>query len=309
MLKRCRIIAIVLGLGILSFQNGCSTFRELTNNSRQLSLKNDALEARSLTRAGNLDCQTGELANAEINQREAIKKNPFDPWLYERLAQTLSKRGQPGLAIEQMGRAVELSDGDPRLIVELGNLYFDRGDKHTASDQAKQALESEHRCGPALLLLGRIALVDQEPKKALHLFQRAAACNPPPPGIRLKIAEAYQLNGEWRLANHTIDSILLDFPVENYPENLVIAKAEGLIEMNQPSAAENFLLERQTRENFTPTMVYLLAAAQKRMQSYSDARNTLAAGAKAFPSYRVQFLEIRSEIEISAVKEQVAQKK
>ncbi|MDB4460638.1 hypothetical protein N9047_00440, partial [bacterium] len=89
--------------------------------------------------------------------------------------------------------------------------------------------------------------------------------------------------------------------MENYPENLVIAKAEGLIEMNQPSAAENFLLERQTRENFTPTMVYLLAAAQKRMQSYSDARNTLAAGAKAFPSYRVQFLEIRSEIEISAV--------
>ena len=308
-LKRMRIFAIVLGFGILSFQSGCSTFKELTNNSPRLSSKNDALVARSLTRAGNLDCQTGELANAEFNQRAAIKKNPFDPWLYERLAQTLSKRGKPDLAIEQMDLAVQYSDQDPRLIVELGNLYFDNGEKHTASDQAKRALESEHRCGPALLLLGRIALVDQKPKEALHLFQRAAACTPPPPGIRLKIAEAYQLNGEWRLANHTIDSILLDYPVENYPENLVIAKAEGLIEMNQPSAAENFLLERQSRENFTPTMVYLLAAAQKRMQSFSDARNTLAAGAKAFPNYRVQFLEIRSEIEMPTGKEQVAQQK
>ena len=51
--------------------------------------------------------------------------------------------------------------------------------------------------------------------------------------------------------------------------------------MNQLSAAENFLLERQASEVFTPTMVYLLAAAQKRMQSFSDARNTLAAGAQS----------------------------
>ena len=309
-LKRCRIIAIVLGFGILSCQNGCTTFSGLTNASPPLSFKNDAREARALTREGNLHCQSGELQNAEINQRKAIKKNPFDPWPHERLAQTLFKGGQIQEAIDQMTSAVELSDYDPRLIVELGNLYFDSGNKLTAADQAKQALEREHRCGPALLLLGRIALVDQDrTNEALRLFQRAAACTPPPPGIQLKIAEAYQLKGDWRLANNTIDSILLEFPVENYPENLVIIKAEGLIEMNQPFAAENFLLERQTSENFTPSMVLLLAKAQKKSESFGDARNTLAAGAKTFPSYRDYFLEIRSEIQIPAVTEQMAQKK
>ncbi len=308
-LKQARFFVVVLGLGVLSFQIGCSSLTGLANNSRGLSLNNDALEARALTRAGNLDCQTGELRNAEFNQREAIKKNPYDPWPHERLAQTLKKSGQPKEAIKEMTEAVELSDDDPRLVVELGNLYLDIGDIHTASNQAQQALEREHRCGPALLLLGQIALANQDPDEALHLFQRAAACSPPPPGIKLKIVEAYQLDGRWRLANNTIDSILLDYPVENYPENLVIAKAEGLIEMNQLSAAENFLLERQASEVFTPTMVYLLAAAQKRMQSFSDARNTLAAGAQAFPNYRVQFMEIRSQIEIPAVDERVAQRK
>jgi tetratricopeptide (TPR) repeat protein len=309
-LKRCRIIAIVLGFGILSCQNGCTTFSGLTNTSPHLSLKNDAREARALTRKGNLQSQSGELQNAEINQRKAIKKNPFDPWPHERLAQTLFKGGQLQEAIDQMTSAVELSDYDPRLIVELGNLYFDSGNKLTAADQAKQALEREHRCGPALLLLGRIALVDQDrTNEALRLFQRAAACTPPPSGIQLKIAEAYQLKGDWRLANNTIDSILLEFPVENYPENLVIIKAEGLIEMNQPFAAKNFLLERQTSENFTPSMVLLLAKAQKKSESLGDARNTLAAGAKTFPSYRDYFLEIRSKIQIPAVTEQMAQKK
>ncbi len=307
--KRWRILALGLGIGILSFQTGCSTLTGLTNHSTQLSLNDNALEARQLTRNGNLACQTGELRNAELNQREAIKKNPFDPWPRERLAQTLKKSGQTEEAIREMSEAVKISDGDPRLVVELGNLYLDNGDIHTAKNKAQMALEAEHRCGPALLLLGRIAIAEQDYTDALHLFQRAAACSPPPPGIRLKIAEAYQLDKKWRLANNTIDSILLDYPVENYPENLVIAKAEGLIEMNQPSAAENFLLERQASENFTPTMVYLLAAAQKRMQSYSDARNTLASGAKAFPNYRAQFLEIRSQIEIPAVNERVAQRK
>ncbi|MDG1512696.1 MAG: tetratricopeptide repeat protein [Mariniblastus sp.] len=308
-LRQWRIFAIVLGLGILSFQIGCSTLTGLRDNSSRLSLGNNALEARQLTRNGNLNCQTGELRKAELNQREAIRKNENDPWLWERLAHTLKKSGKSREAIEAMEWAVKLSDDDPRLFVELGNLYLDTGEIHAATKQAQLALDQEHRCGSALLLLGRIAIAEQAYTDALHLFQRAAACSPPPTGIRLKIAEAYQLDKKWRLANNTIDNILLDYPVENFPENLVIAKAEGLIEMNQPSAAENFLLERQASENFTPTMVYLLAAAQKRMQSYSDARNTLASGAKAFPNYRAQFLEIRSKIEISAVAERVAQKK
>ena len=310
-LKRCRTIAVVLGFGILFCQNGCTTFSGLTNTSPHLSFKNDArAEARALTREGNLHCQSGELQNAVDSQLKAIDKNPFDPWPYERLAQTLFKRGQLEEAIFYMTWAVERSDDDPRLIVELGNLYFDKGNKLTAADKAKQALEREHRCGPALLLLGRIALVDKDrTDEALRLFQRAAACTPPPPGIQLKIAEAYQLKGDWRLANNTIDSILLEFPVDNYPENLVILKAEGLIEMNQPLAAENFLLERQTSDNFTPSMVLLLAKAQKKKESFGDARNTLAAGAKTFPSYRDYFLEIRSEIQIPAVTEQMAQKK
>jgi hypothetical protein len=56
-------------------------------------------------------------------------------------------------------------------------------------------------------------------------------------------------------------------------------------------------------------MVLLLAKAQKKSESLGDARNTLAAGAKTFPSYRDYFLEIRSKIQIPAVTEQMAQKK
>ena len=85
-LRQWRFVAIVLGLGILSFQIGCSTLTGLRDNSSRLSLGNNALEARQLTRNGNLNCQTGELRKAELNQREAIRKNENDPWLWERLA-------------------------------------------------------------------------------------------------------------------------------------------------------------------------------------------------------------------------------
>ena len=279
------------GLALLMLLTGCQSFQPLRNATHQ-----QVQMARQWTQGGIEALQCGRLKQAKSCFSQAAAHNPNDQIVQANLARAVSRDGDSVKAINHMIRAVELSGNEPRLVVELGELYLQAGQWLPARRQAELALEIDRRFAPAWALQGKTNLAKGELDDALSDFQRAIGLDPGLCDVQLAIIETYQRKHQPLRALAAVENFLSQFPRDQQPEAAVIAKSIALMELDQPGPAID-LLEVASRRSDASSEVFLrLGQAQLKAGRISQARLTLSQAKSAFPEEPV-FDSLLSELQ------------
>lgn len=275
-------LRLYCALGILILVSGCQSFQPFTEHS-----KAKFAAARTWANHG-LECfQKGRIHQAKGLFSQATKVNPNDYQMRANLARTHLKSGELEQAINHMQQAVELSNNDPRLAVELGEMYLEAGRWLPAKRQAEIAIATDHQFSPAWVLNGKMSKAKGEYASALADFQRALNFSPDDTSIHMEIVETYRHLNQPLRALSTLENMLNKIPVDQQPEDAVIAKAEILSDMQQHAPAIATLKQAIENQQASTRLFLQLAETQMNSGNVSQARMTLVRGKQQHPREQV----------------------
>ena len=284
------LLLIGLLAGLLS-NAGCQSLHPFAQKTR------NSLTAARQWASGGLDAfHKGRLEQAKGLLSRAVEHNPNDASARENLARTLQKSGETQQAIVQMQYAVELSNGDPRLLVELGEMYLSVGQLLHACEQAELALDADHRNAAAWALMGKTKKAKRQYPEALADFQHALGIAPDLPGVQMQIVDTYHKNGQPHRALSAVEQILIKYPADELPEQAVLAKSVALIDLDHLRPAIDLLQTASEKEHVSSEVFVRLGQAQLLANQPSDARATLIRGQQVFPNL-VVFDQLVAELQ------------
>lgn len=198
-------------------------------------------------------------------------------------ARVAQQQGQSQQAIEHMHRAVELAGNEPKLIVELGEMYLAAGQWLPAKRQSELALKLDHRFAPGWALQAKTNLAKGNLDDALADFQRAAGLDPGSPELQLAIADIYQRKQQPLRALAAVEQLLGQYSPDQQPEKVLLAKSVALMELRQLGPAIEVLQTASQRADASSVTFLRLGQAQLLAGEVSQARLTLNLGKKSFP--------------------------
>lgn len=283
-----------LGVGICLLANsGCQSFHPFANKTRE------SIRSASHWACGGQEAvQKGRLDQAKGLFSKAAEENPNDFRVRAKLAQTLYQSGETQQAISQMQHAVELSRGDSRMQVELGEMYLNARQWIPARRQAQVVIESNHRFAPAWALRGKTEKAKGNYELALADFQKSLGYDPDSTAVQMQIIDTYQLMGQHMQVLSAVEHALKSHPADRQPEEAIVAKSIALINLDQLNPAIDLLETASRREKASSEIFVRLSQAQLLAGQASQARLTLYRGKQAFPDLVVfdeLFAELQSE--------------
>lgn len=278
-LLRRRDYLLLVAIGVcLSANLGCQTLHPFAQKTQQR-----IASARQWASGGIEAFQSGKLEQAKGFFSRAAEQDPTDDAVRANLARTLRRSGDTQQAIAEMQQAVNLSHRDPKMLVELGEMYLEAGQWIPARRQVELALQSNHRSAAAWVLSGKTHKAKGDYHKALADFQRALGFDSETPEVHLQIIDTYQKMGQPLRALSTAEQFLNKYPADDQPEPAVIAKSIALIELDQLTPAIEILQTASQNANASGEVFVRLGQAQLLAGQVSQARLTLNRGKQAFP--------------------------
>ena len=272
------VLRCVCAVAILSSVLGCHSFQPLRKHTNQ-----QVTLARQWTKGGLEALQNGSLNQAKSCFSRAVEHDPNDQYVHANLARAVARQGDTNLAIDHMRRAVELSCNDPKLVVELGELYLQAGQWLPAKRAADLALEKNHRFAPAWALQAKTSRAKGNLDQALSEFQRSAGIDSQNVEVQMAIVEIYQEMKQPLRALSAVEQLLSQFPPDQQPEPALVAKGVALMELKQLSPAIELLQTASQRDDATSEVYLRLGQAQLLAGQVSQARLTLSQAKIAFP--------------------------
>ena len=103
------------------------------------------------------------------------------------------------------------------------------------------------------------------------------------PGVQLAIVEIYQRKQQPLRALAAVEQILSQYPPDQQPERVLLAKSVALMELRQLGPAIEVLQTASQREDASSEVFLRLGQAQLLSGQVSQARLTLNLGKKSFP--------------------------
>jgi len=244
---------------------GCATLHRnpVPDNviaARQLSLRGiDAMERESW----------GE---AEAYFANAIKTCPADERARRRYAQLMWRKGEADAAVAHLQKAVELSGGDPELLVELGEMHLARGQIELAWKQAEEAIQLQRQLASAWALRGDILQRQGRLDESIVSYLRALSCQPHYPDVQIAVAQAYHQQGRARRALSTLESLAADYPPDAVPQRVLYLQGLSLKALLRfDDAAETLALASQ-RGDASAELLFHLSEAQLQSGDAGSAR-------------------------------------
>jgi tetratricopeptide (TPR) repeat protein len=289
-------IAVLAAAVFLSMSMGCQSLHPFAQKTRS------SLASARNWASGGLDAfHNGKLDQAKGLLSQATQQNPRDAAVRANFARTLQKSGDAQEALMQMQTAVELSHGDPRLRVELGEMHLQTNHPLLAARQADLALENNQRFAPAWVLrgktekslgkteksLGKTENSNRNFEQALASFQRAMSYSNNLPDVEMEIVETYQLMQQPMKALAAVEQLLINYPSHDLPETAVIAKGVALINLKQYPPAIDLLQAASEKQNPSSDIFVRLSEAQLLAGRRSDAHSTLVRGKSVYPNLAV----------------------
>jgi tetratricopeptide (TPR) repeat protein len=270
---------------------GCQSFKPISAAGQQT-----VASARQWTRGG-----VAALRNVRAKQARTLfsrpsAQDPNEKTVHANLARAAQQQNQSQPAIEHMQRAVELAGNEPKLIVELGEMYLAAGQWLPAKRQSELALNINHRFAPGWALQAKTSLAKGNLDAALADFQRAAGLDPGLPGVQLAIADIYRRKQQPLRALAAVEQLLNQYPPDQQPERVLLAKSVALMELRQLGPAIEVLQTASHREDASSEVFLRLGQAQLLAGQVSQARLTLNLGKKSFPE-RGEFDLLLSELQ------------
>ncbi len=148
---------------------------------------------------GNQLFASGKYADATLNYRNAIKKDPVSGEAYYRLGLALLRQGNAADAYQSLTHAVALNPKNNPAKVELANLSlagYVRDPKHPAALYNQAQTLADQLTAPGgdraegLRVKGAIALIDNHPGAAVDLFRQALGLAPNSADAAVGLAQA-----------------------------------------------------------------------------------------------------------------------
>jgi Flp pilus assembly protein TadD len=200
---------------------------------------------------GRILIEMGDLGNALESLQTASVLDPEEPDAQYYLGIVYERINEPELARESFENACELDDYNPVYAVAAAEMMIDLDQ----IDEAKAYLNSipmaENNAG-IRQSLGHIALIQQDPTKAVQFFQQARLLAPDDAGIAEDLIHAQILAGKWREAERNI-SLLLKKPENKGREDLQVLHAKTLMNTGRAVEArsiyQNMVSQAEGRSN------------------------------------------------------------
>lgn len=185
--------------------------------ARELSRKLLQRDAEDLLALGTLADAAIELGRYEEATEASDKLNDLKPNLpaYARTAALQWLYGDASRALDSYRLAIESgndpNDPEPRCwaLVQAGLLFFSQGDYAGAAAGAGKALGSCSDYAPALVLRGRAALAQGQPKEAREMLEKANAKNPLPESA-WRLGDALSALGDARGAERAYERVVAE---------------------------------------------------------------------------------------------------
>jgi len=200
---------------------GCASFRK-----DPLSLH--VIDARQMSLRGLDAIHRQRFDEAESWFAEACATNPADERAHCEYAELLWRRGMEDHAILHLEQAVNLSGGDPKLRVRLGELYLARGDASSAWTQAQQAVRTHRHLACAWALQGDIHRAEGRWQDAVAAYHRSLSYESHCPHVQLALAEIYRRQNRPRRALSTLEALADHYPPEETPPEVLVAQGLAL---------------------------------------------------------------------------------
>ncbi|MFK7768882.1 MAG: tetratricopeptide repeat protein [Mariniblastus sp.] len=254
------------------------------------------MSAREWASGGCEAFQNGKLVKAKGLFSRAAEQDPNDFRVRANLARTIEQSGDRQEAILHMQQAVDLSNGDPRLRLELGEMYLAAGQWFPARRQVQLLLESNNRNAPAWALSGKTHKAKGKYQEALADFQKALGYEPELEDVQMQIVETYGKIGQPLRALSAVEQVLSKYPVDDQPEQGVLAKSVALMELKQIGPAIDLLETASQKERPSSEVFVRLSNAQILAGQESQARLTLNRGKEKFPHLAV-FDQLANELQ------------
>jgi Flp pilus assembly protein TadD len=273
---------------------GCATIKKLNP------IESSTLQARRLTSEAEASIYAQDLEAAETKLVAAIERDPNDNRSRAVFADVLWARGEQLAAVEQMAKAVDLSEGrDPEHIIQLGQMLLTVGNPQAALQRADAALRLDDTSADAWTLKGFALKQTGDSKAALSAFFRSLSIRNDDAQARVEIARIYRQLGQPQRA--------LAILAAPHPENLQVCpqfsevcylRGVLLRELDRPSDAV-VALQSARKSGCEANDLYLqLAEAQLATGEVLNARATLAeAGKHCGPELRVALSALQEDVD------------
>lgn len=170
---------------------GCATIKRLSP------IESSTVQARQLTREAEASVFDHDLDTAESKLLAAIERDPADSRSRAVLADVYWSRGQESAAVDQMAKAVDLSEGrDAEHLIKLGQMLLAAGKPDAALRHAEQVLVSDEHRADAWTLKGFAMKQLGRPEDALAAFFRSLTLRNDDSQTRVEIARIYRQSNQ-----------------------------------------------------------------------------------------------------------------
>lgn len=245
----------------------------------------DIAAARDLTFHGMNALHYGRPDQAENLLSRAVEASPCDQRIRQHLASAMVQQGKVDLAIEQLEMAIDKSCQDPRLHVELGNLYLLKQQPATAAEHASVALRINRQNPCAWTLRGRCQEAQGDLESALASYHRAAGLENVDPQVQIHIAATYRRMGRPLQALNALQVYSENFASEQVPLDAILLTANTLSDLKQYQRATEHLAQATHRQDATPETWLALSRAHEMAGNTSAARLTARNAQQLFPNH------------------------
>lgn len=246
-----RRACLILSLAILTA--GCLSL------GRQGPTDESVITGRRLCQQGLEAMHGGRSIEAEAKFGQAIDSCPADYKARQYYAHALWQRGAADRAIAEMRSAIGLSGGDPRLMVELGQMHLSRGELSEAARHAELALQANAQLADAWTLRGDVLDKRGQSQAALDSYHRGLNYSPDDARLQMKVAEAYHRQGRPRRALATLQRLTDHYEPGHEPQRVLYLQGLSLAALNRNEEAVAMLTAASRQGPSSTTIMYHLA--------------------------------------------------
>lgn len=271
---------------------GCRALRA-NRQSRELTA------ARQLSLRGAEALQQKKFGDAESFFSEAIRQSPADERAQSGYAEVLLQKGQVQAATNHMTQAVEISAGNPDLVVRLGQMHLEQGALTQALAQADLALRTQRTHAGAWALKGDVLRQQEKLPEALDCYHRSLIYRADAPQVQIALAEIYRQIGKPQRALATLNNLADHYSPEQIPPRAWLLKGQALADLNEDAEAKRCLrLATQYAGESQCGLLLELASAQYDCGDLAEARLCLGRVLQQEPS-NPNALQLQSQLDQS----------
>ena len=246
---------------------------------------------------GNKLFEAGKYADASIQYRKAIQKDPLFGEAHYRLGLVSLKQGDARQAYAELSRAVDLLPDNDDAKEKLGDLCLNAyllDSRHPQklygqiTQLAGKLLAKNPNSFVGLRLNGVLALTDRKPEEAIALFRKSLQVRPSDPAVTTVLAQALRQNGQAAEA----EALALGFIAQNKAYGPIY---DGLYDWyfntKRMAEAESILKTKVSNNPKQADYLLQLALHYNRLQKAAEMSSVLKEildNPKDFPNGRLQ---------------------